>query len=265
MKGIIKSQFYQLKHERLLMLVFVVLFAFMLIQAFLLSGMADNQTTDMYLADNNFSMIFTALTFPFAATGFMCGSDFRDKTLNYEIMSGHMRYEIYFGRVVPCLIVSVLGFLVLMFAPILQNTLMHGWGTEIRMDHMLIRIAMLAFPVLRLSCMAVFITFFCKNRYILTGIGCMYFMVFELLLNALGVVQAAAEGIYSGILSYTSITMLLTLDSWHTYGLEAADINYIFDASLSGGEIASTVIFSLAFSALFLGMGYVFFKNDDLN
>ncbi len=264
MKGIIKSQFYQLRRERLLIIIFVLLLAFMLLQAFLISGMSDYRTTDMYLVNNNFSMLFIALAFPFAATGFMCGSDFSDKTLNYEVMSGHLRYQIYFGRVIPCLIVSVLGFLVLIFAPVLQNTLMHGWGTEIRMDHMLIRIALMAFPVLRLSCMAVLITFFCKNRYILVGIGCMCFMIFELLLMIMDVSQAAAEGVYSGILSYTNLTMLFTIDSWQTYGLDG-DTNYIFESALSCGEIVSTVVCSLIFSAIFLGMGYVFFKNDDLN
>ena len=65
-------------------------------------------------------------------------------------------------------------------------------------------------------------------------------------------------------LGLTNINMLCMFDSWSTYGLEGNE-NYIYDASLSAGQISGTIIVSLVVSVIFLYLGYVFFHTDDLN
>lgn len=66
------------------------------------------------------------------------------------------------------------------------------------------------------------------------------------------------------LLGISNLSMLGTIDMWTTYGLDG-ELNYIFEAYLGAGDIAGTVLASLAASLLSLFLGYIFFKNDDIN
>ena len=68
----------------------------------------------------------------------------------------------------------------------------------------------------------------------------------------------------SVFLGITNLSLLLIVSKWTTYGL-GDDINYIFDASLSGRIVWGTVAASVVFGVVALYLGYVFFKNDDMN
>jgi hypothetical protein len=195
--------------------------------------------------------------FVFTFVGFVCCGDFPDKTSNYEIMTGHKRTEVYFGRVIPCLVFGVICFLIIAFAPIILNTAIHGWGTKLDVGQMILRYTLLIFPITRIFCTAIFIAFVVKNPYIMMGTGYAASMLG-------GISGGFLKEAKSPFLGITNINMLCMFDSWFTYGLEGNE-NYIYDASLSTGQIAGTIIVSLAASIVFLYLGYVFFHTDDLN
>lgn len=259
MKDIVRSQLYQLRKERVIWLVFIgiLLIPFIGILAEGVINCEGDYPTQTYLSDMSIISISGSLMFVFSFTGFVCCGDFGDKTSNYEIMTGHRRIEVYFGRVIPCLAVGVICFIIIIFAPIIVNTAMHGWGNQLDMGQTLLRYTLLIFPIIRIFCTAIFISFVVKNAYILMAVGYGAFM-----LSGIGAVFFK-EG-KSLFLGLTNINMLCMFDSWSTYGLEGNE-NYIYDASLSAGQISGTIIVSLVVSVIFLYLGYVFFHTDDLN
>ncbi|MBQ7980252.1 MAG: ABC transporter permease subunit, partial [Oscillospiraceae bacterium] len=258
-KNIIKSQLYQLRKESLVWIVFVGLLLMPLGNIFLQGELTleGNYPTQAMLAENGAFFTLMPLMFLFTLVGFVCCGDFIDKTSNYELMTGHKRIEVYFGRVIPCLIVGVIGFAVMTALPLIVNTAMHGWGTKLDVGEIVLRYTLLIFPAVRILCTAIFIAFIAKNPYALMIVGYFAFM-----LGGVGATMLKLGE--SPILGITNMNMLCIFDSWATYGLEG-NMNYIYDASLSAGEITGTIVVSIIASAVFLYLGYVFFHKDDLN
>lgn len=260
MKNIIKSQLYQLRKERLVWMVFVGFLIIPMSNIFLEGEMVlmGDYPTQVMLSEMGMLFTIFPLMFLFTLVGIMCCGDFMDKTSNYELMTGHKRAEVYFGRVIPCIIVGVICFTVLVSVPIIVNTVMHGWGTKLDVGEIVLRHVLMIFPVFRILCTAVFAAFIIKNPYILMALGYVTF--------AIGGISSSSmfEERMSPVLGMTNLNMLSTFESWATYGIEG-NMNYIYDASLTAGQIASTIIVSLAAGAVFIYLGYVFFHTDDLN
>ena len=90
------------------------------------------------------------------------------------------------------------------------------------------------------------------------GFGYMVFMVGGILASGTNL------SLNSVFLGSTNLSLLSMVSKWATYGL-GNDLNYIFDATLEAGVIWGTVAASVVFGAAALYLGYVFFKNDDMN
>ena len=103
--------------------------------------------------------VIIAVVYIFTLTAQICLSDFSDKTSYYELMGGHTRVEVYFGRAIPCLVIGTLGALLLFIIPDITATVMLGWGGDIPVGQIILRRLLLIFPLFRLCCEAVFISF----------------------------------------------------------------------------------------------------------
>ena len=59
------------------------------------------------------------------------GWDATDRTMNYEIMAGHSKKEVYFGRVLVSLLWAMVAGIVIMVVPLLVMTMINGWGENV--------------------------------------------------------------------------------------------------------------------------------------
>lgn len=263
MLNVIKSQLYQFRKERISKLLFFGLIAMFILIAFINAIQAEIPTTAMVDATGGgiFATglrfyIFMPLIYVATVAAQICGQDFTDKTANYELMSGRRRYQSYFGRVIPSVIIGVIGWLIIAVTPVITLTVINGWGDKISVWDVVIRYALMIFPVIRVACEFVFFTFLIKNPYIVMGLGYLYSMV------SIYAEMLPSDGFV--FLGSTNIILLSMVDVWTTYGLEGK-VNFIYDAALSSSDVIGTIVVSLIVSAAALFLGYVFFKNDDMN
>jgi hypothetical protein len=133
---------------------------------------------------------------------------------------------------------------------------MYGWGTKIAPGPVVFRFVMLLFPFLRLVCEFVFITFLVKNPYVMMGVG---YLVFIAIMGLSEILNA-----FNAFLGITNMMQLLLVKEWVTFGL-GGDLNYIYEAPLSAGVIVQTILASVVFGVGSLYLGYIYFKNNDLN
>ncbi len=259
MKNIIKSQLYQYSKNSIVWIVFAGCLLLPVANIFMEGHLTrgGDYPTETCLFENGMFYVLTSLMFLFTFAGFACCGDFTDKTTNYELMAGHRRIEVYFGRVIPCLVTGTICFAVMVFCPLVVNTALHGWGTRLDAGQMILRYALLIFPAIRILCTSVFVAFIVKKPLAMAALGYAAFMTCGICYTAFDMGDTVALGI-------TNINMLCTFESWSTYGL-GSRMHYAFDASISAGEIVGTIVASLAAGALFLYLGYVFFRRDDLN
>lgn len=258
MKNIVKSQFYQIVREKIIWYMLVVALLMQTIMFMLPIWLENEEATSAgeFFADQGYALIFFPVFFLVVAVGQICGIDFLDKTNHYEVLGGHRRYEVYLGRVIPALLVGGLGGLLLTLLPVVLYTVMFGWGTKIPLGAVVLRFIILLFPFLRLVCEFVFITFLVKNPYVMMGVG------YTVFIAAMGLTEILNA--FNAFLGITNMMQLLVVDKWITFGL-GGDLNYIYEPPLSAGVIVQTILASVVFGVGSLYLGYVYFKNNDLN
>ncbi len=257
MRNIIKSQLYQLKFNRITIMVFVALIAFGIVQAFVQMDINLRNgkllTGGDYAALNSSMQVVVAQMFIVVCAAQTCFGDFVDKTTNYELMSGHTRAQVYFGRVITTLVVTVPATLIIMLTPEIVVIAVNGWGTKLDIGGMLIRLALMVLPLTRYICEMMLIGFIMKNPYIVMGVGYVYF--------ALGMQFYESQSLF---LASTNLIALSTVNVWTTFGLDS-ELNYVYDTGLDYTVILGTIAISLLVGGGCVLLGYIFFKKDDQN
>lgn len=258
MKDIIKAQFYQLTKEFIpfFTLIGITLCSVLITMAVELQffGETEPKTGCECFAESSLGFVSMAMLFVAITVPMMCGNDFLDKTTNYELLSGHIRREVFFGRAIPTIIVGTLGYMIASTAPVIATTIKNGWGDYISIEDACFRLFLMFFPVIRIICELIFLSFIIKNPYIVMALGWLSVMIGNMLIGT--------GGYFS--LGITTIGKVVTVDSWSTYGLEE-NINFIYDAAFPAADVALVIISSVVVSAASLYLGYIFFKKDDLN
>ncbi len=259
MGNVIKAQLYQLKKSSLLYVVFVCVG---IMQITVMMGEIGFDfslcSAGKYVAEDGESIAFISLIFALVLTGYVCGADFNDKTANYELMSGHLRKEIYFGRAVISLFLGALGTLVLNALPVVVACVMGEFGDTLSVGDVFVRYILSVLPVLRLICEFVFLSYIVKNGYVVMALGVVLAMAG----------QAWVDMFPNGTAKYMAISNLaelLRFPAWETYTLVGEKSIVVYDGVLGAGDILGTIVSSVVIGGLFLLLGYLFFNRDDMN
>lgn len=263
MKNIMKAQLYQLLRSSILYKTFLCLVVFQIMvfvvarhSVLEMEGRAFSAGNS--LADGGYIVMCFALVFAIIATAYICGADFVDKTTNYELLTGHLRKEAYFGRALLSMQVGIAGAALLIIIPIAWLCVMDGWGNEMDFGKALLRLLLCLFPIWRIICEFIFLTYIVKNPYPVMIVGA-FVSVYSV-----GIIPMFATGDI-GVLGMGNLSQLMNFAAWRTFALVGEKEIVIYDASLTAGDVVSTILLSVLIGGLFLGLGYVFFKKDDLN
>lgn len=251
MNNIVKSQIYQLKKDRLILSIFILVAVIEIIQVTVGEGACAESASDFIgmIGSIPYSVIYMFVAVLIAR---VCGADFGDKTFNYEIMSGHTRRETYISRAGISIIAGVAGVAVLANLSIVLATLIHGFGTKISVGTVVLHQVLCIFPMIRIMSFFIFLIFAIRNQYIVMLLGFLTFSISELL----GTIQ-------SYVLSITNLAMLCRYESFSTFALSGGEY-YVYEGSLSISTIVLTIVISLVMSTFWLYVGYVFYQKDDL-
>lgn len=256
MKDIMKSQLYQLKKERLIFIVFAL--CIVLLMIFILNENEQGSFGEI-LCDMSSILSQISLLFLISAVAVVCGKDFVDKTGNYEIMTGHTRFELYFGRAFLSIVIGVLGSLLICVIIICMGCAIFGWGDAVSFGDVLLRIMLLIFPMFRIACETIFVTFIIRNCYMVLAAGYVYlFFIAELIMG----VSVNPTSFYLGM---TNMVNILDMTSFTTYSpVHPTKTMVVYDATLKTSQIGGTIVVSLIVGIVFLILGFHFFKTDDI-
>lgn len=271
MLDIMKGQLRQLMRTRIIHLTFAV-FAVAFLAVIFLEGTANTDNpvrASDFLCGSYGQMAGFFLILLCIVAGFANGADFSDKTLYHELLAGRRRSAVFFGRLIPGAVISVFGTMILLALPIAFLALCNGWGNAIPVSAAVQRLLLMFFPLLRLYCAQVLITFAVKNQ--IAGFAVSMLPVFALF--SLGSTNAAAMSGMKILRTLSSSPYLLSpincgylakFDSWATYGIDLIQ-HYTYYPALSVSAIALTVTVSLVMCAVYLLVAYHYFHTDDLN
>ena len=187
------------------------------------------------------------------------GMDGSDKTINYEIMSGHKRFKVFAGRVISGIVWGTILILIINSIPILVFYLKNGWGKETEPLDVVIRMLLCFFPMLRLGALSMMLASILGSagKGIAAGLG--IFAVSDIVESILSETFNFTTDYLFG---FINILALLIPQNSREYIIDGKPVT-IFETAVSKELVLFTIGFSLLFTALYLTVSYILFKKKD--
>ena len=261
MWNIVKAQYYQLKRDKVLYIMAVMMLLFCGFNFFDMHwGATEAVTGSLCVAQSGFMMVVYCIIFFMVVTiADVVGNDFLDKTVNYEILSGHSRKQVFFGRVIPAVLHGVLGTFCLVIVYPVIATILNGWGTSMDLKGVVIRHVLLLFVLFRIACEYSLVAIITKNTYATYLIG--FILSFEQMMVLMFFSDLGENAYLTGIHNCVQLT---EYSDWHTFFLNGKE-QMFYESAVTSEMVIGTIGVSLFAGILSLVLGYVYFKHDDLN
>lgn len=189
----------------------------------------------------------------------ICGWDFTDRTLNYEILAGHSRQQVYISKICASLTWSLVSCMIFTALPVLVMTIIYGWGTNIAPGSAIACFGLAVFPMIQLISEILLLTFLIKN-FLLALIISFMMSEFLIMLDILLTSSGHASLLF---LALPNLTTLFDFSNYHSEYINGEDV-MVIDTVLSAPVIAMTIISSVLVSAGCLLLGYHLFRKADL-
>lgn len=188
------------------------------------------------------------------------GKDMGDKTINYEVMSGHSRAEVYFSRVVVSLVWDIAIVIVLSLLPMIIFTAINGWGNNITfiqlVPHYLINIG----AALRMNCFVLMITSI--MRHPVAG-GFIAYGTINVSLVPIMILQDLLDIEFPHFLAMSDVFYLSELSNMRVI-VEGGEKIAKYDMHIENSYAIWSIVIAVVVSAVYLLLGYLAFKKRDM-
>ncbi len=193
----------------------------------------------------------------------ICGWDYEDKTMNYEILIGHSRKEVYWSRILVSFVWCMPVVLLIFIGPPLLLGIMNGWGIYMDMGGMIFRCVLAIFTILRMYCECVLFTFLTKSCYIGLIVSFFFLEIGNMIPLFFDVLGGIKIGNFVVIHSMANFQNLMTLEKYSYQYINGKD-EVLYDVSVDPTLAVLTIVVSLAVSVGCLFLGYLYFRKSDM-
>lgn len=262
MQNIIKSLQYQTKRDNVTYYAFLALILCYVMVFSDLNG-ALNLTGSEYFVNSQALFCLPVTVFILIITTRICGWDYVDKTMNYEILIGHNRKEVFFSRIWVSFLwampVAVLSFIL----PPLLLSLINGWGIYMDMGDMILRCGLAVFTIFRMYCECVLLTFLTKNCYLGLIASFLFLEMGSTIPMALEEIGGIKVGNFVTVFSMANFMKLVTPAKYGWEYINGKD-EMVFDMTVDPSFAAATIIVSLVAGIGCILISYLYFKKSDM-
>lgn len=189
----------------------------------------------------------------------ICGWDFDDKTINYELLSGHSRNSVFSARVILSLLWGIIGTAAVIFLPIAGITMAGGWGYSLNAGDMLLRGLISLFPLFRIICVWILMTTLLRSSFKTLVLGYLLYVVTGLIMV---IAEESFKPIHFATFTLSNLTKLLSLSNYSLVYINGEDVA-VYHTALETSEIYGSVFVSLAVGMVCLALGWgIFYRRD---
>lgn len=261
MWNIMKSQNYQIKRDNLVIYAALLCLILPLFGLILDDAGFDRMDGSQFMVSMFGFLPFLLLIWSLVIVTRICGWDMNDKTINYELLSGHSRAQVYFGRVITGLIWAVCGAVLVSLLPVLLLTAVKGWGHSLDFGEAAVRYAVMLCPYFRWACEMILLTFLVRNSHAAIILG---FVLFEAGIIFSAIVQELADIKIDVQLACQNLMELSDVSNSRNV-LIGKELVTVYEGAVAQELVTGSVFVSLAVGVACLLLGYAVFRKRDMN
>lgn len=260
MWNIIKAQNYQTKRDNVTVYGILAGMVYLLAGLISIDGSLSDITGSLWLVYMGAEMPIVLAIITLILTARICGWDYADKTMNYEVLAGHSRGAVYWGRIITSMLWGIPVGIIMLLLPMLLFTVTKGWGVSMSLQGALLHLLLLLFPMLRLICEFALLTFLLKNCYAAMLIGWVLYASVNIIAM---VAEETAEVRLTVQFAATNMAALLNFSNYTIKYIDGEDV-MVFDTALDSALAVQSAAVSLLVGAVCLIIGYICFKKSDM-
>ena len=217
-------------------------------------------TPSAYFASQEMATVFIFMVFGIMI--FACklvAGDASDKTINYEFMAGHSRTKIFVARMFTGLLWGAGLIYIFTLLPLGYLNVIYGWGDETNRTDVLIRSALLIFPIIRSTALYMMIASITRSAG--KGIALSYALYFVTSL-VISVLQDVFDIEITYPVSMSNAAFLLVPQNSKYVVINGETVN-VYDTAVTADMVWKTIVVSLVFTAVYMIIAYNNFKKTD--
>ena len=257
MWNIIKAQNYQTRNDIVVIVALICVGAILIISPMMNGVSLNNITGSVYAinSDKTF-LVFTALVL----ASRICGWDQSDKTINYELLAGHDRSAVYFGRIIATLIWVTISNVLLMFVPLGIFTAINGWGYSAEFSWVLFRYLLALLTIFRMTLEFALLAFILRSSGLSLVLG--YLLIVGAIFLDI-IFSMDTDKNKSWLLGVTNL-MHVTGFPDYSFGYVNGEDVIVYESALDATLIIGTIAASVIVGAVCLVIGNVIFRKRDM-
>ena len=217
-------------------------------------------TASAYFGTQNMGNAF--ITFYFIALILACkimGGDAADKTINYELMSGHSRNVSFWSRVITAVLWGT-GFVAIAnVLPIGYLTLINGWGNNADVHGVIARCILVILPVIRVTALGILFSTLLRSAGKGIALGYIIMMISTLISS---IMQEAMDINLNYLTSFTNCLAILIPDNSRQVVIAGKTVT-IYETAVPQEMLVNTIVYSVIFSAAYILIAYIHFMEKD--
>ena len=262
MQNIIKSLHYQTIRDNVTYYAFLALILCYVVVLSDLKGAFSLTGSEYFVLSQGYFCLPVGVFLVILSTR-ICGWDYVDKTMNYEILIGHGRKEVFFSRIwvsfLWCMPVAVLAFVL----PPLVLSLINGWGIYMDMGDMIFRCVLSVFTIFRMYCECVLLTFLTKSCYIGLIVSYLFIEIGSVIPMAIEELARIKIGNFVTAFSMSNFQKLVSPENYSFQYINGKD-EILYDMSVDPSFAAATIIVSLVAGLGCIMISYLYFRKSDM-
>lgn len=188
------------------------------------------------------------------------GMDMGDKTINYEILSGHSRAEVFMARVIVAIGWSVGTTIVVSALPIAIFTIANGWGPNVVFVDVLMQYIINIVAGVRMTGFVILMTTIV--RHYIAGLFISYGIINTSLIPVMVLDELLKKEI-PHVLAMSDVYYLSGISNMMSV-VENGEKIEKYDLSVDTGFFLVSILVALAMSAVYVIVAYFIHKNRDM-
>lgn len=266
MKEIIKSQLYETVKSKSVWIIALVIACFAGSECCARLEFVEGEDVYTGTMAMGLSMdLYAVAFFTFVIASFMC-RDYKNRTINHDILSGYSRKQVFFGRMIPAYVIGSVAAFIYIYPAVISQTIKYGWGSDVTALSMVLRNIMFLLLLFRMAGETALLSVVIKRTWIVYGVLLLFGYAQQ---SAFIFILSHYEQLkflwYLWLLSGSGGPSLILSPGYEEVFNDAGEVVKQFEQVLSMQDTLVSVLSSILIGTLCLYIAFRLFEKRDMD